>query len=386
MPTANRRLRIAFVVHDYNRYMGHSRYVAELATRFKRDHEVHVFANTFEDPDPVGITYHHVPAWRRYTLSTILTFVLPATALVRGRFDIVHAQGLCGLRHNVATAHVCQPGWYDALVRANGALTWREALSQALISPLERLALAKKSTRRVIAVSERIRDDLERHYGRKDGVRVVYHGVDLDTFHPRVRECYRDEVRLELAIAPGECMALYAGNLQKGAAAAIRATARVSGVRLVLVSGSNPVADRSVAQAEGVTDRVSFRPFSKQIERFFAAADVLIFPTLFDAYGMVISEAMASGLPVITSRAAGAAELIDHGQSGWLTADSWNVDQIAEGLRALVQRPDLRSRIGAAARAAIEKHTWDRAAAQTMAVYHEAVAEADRCNPSEGGR
>ena len=46
---------------------------------------------------------------------------------------------------------------------------------------------------------------------------------------------------------------------------------------------------------------------------------------------MVISEAMASGLPVITSRAAGAAELIDHGESGWLTADPWNVDQIAEG-------------------------------------------------------
>ncbi len=92
MTTSDPRLRIAFVVHDYNRHMGHSRYVAELASRFKRDHEVHVFANTFNEPDSVGITYHHVPAWRRYTLSTILTFVLPATALVRGRFDIVHAQ------------------------------------------------------------------------------------------------------------------------------------------------------------------------------------------------------------------------------------------------------------------------------------------------------
>ena len=47
MSAADRRLRIAFVVHDYNRHLGHGRYVAELATRFKRDHEVHVFANTF---------------------------------------------------------------------------------------------------------------------------------------------------------------------------------------------------------------------------------------------------------------------------------------------------------------------------------------------------
>ena len=120
MTAADRRLRIAFVVHDYNRHIGHSRYVAELASRFKRDHEVHVFANTFDEPDPVGITYHHVPAWCASALASILSFVLPATAMVRGRFDIVHAQGLCGLRHNVATAHVCQPGWYDALVQANG--------------------------------------------------------------------------------------------------------------------------------------------------------------------------------------------------------------------------------------------------------------------------
>ena len=65
MTASDRRLRIAFVVHDYNRHMGHSRYVAELASRFKRDHEVHVFANTFDEPDSVGITYHHVPACAR---------------------------------------------------------------------------------------------------------------------------------------------------------------------------------------------------------------------------------------------------------------------------------------------------------------------------------
>jgi UDP-glucose:(heptosyl)LPS alpha-1,3-glucosyltransferase len=375
MSAADRRLRIAFVVHDYNRHIGHSRYVAELASRFKRDHEVHVFANTFEESDAAGLTYHHVPAWRANALTSILSFVLPATAMVRGRFDIIHAQGLCGLRHNVATAHFCQPGWYDALARANSGLTWRQSLSRALITPLERFALAKKSTQRVIAISQRIRDDLERHYGRTDGMRVVYHGVDLDTFHPRAREQYRDEVRSELAVAPGECLALYVGNLQKGAAAAIRAIARAAGVRLVLVSGSNTVADRSIATVEGVMDRVSFRPFSKQIERFFAAADVFLFPTFFDAYGMVISEAMAAGLSVITSRTAGAAELIEHGKSGWLTADPWDPDQIAEGLRTLAGDPALRERMGAAARSRIESYTWDRAADETMAVYREALAE-----------
>jgi glycosyltransferase involved in cell wall biosynthesis len=188
-----------------------------------------------------------------------------------------------------------------------------------------------------------------------------------------------------MGAAPGHCLALFAGNLQKGAAAAIRAVARVDGVRLVLVSGSDPDADRAVARAEGIEDRVVFRRFSRAIEQFFAAADVFMFPTIYEPYGMVISEAMAAGLPVITSRAAGAAELIEHGVSGWLTVDPWDVDQIAEGLRSLVNADDLRIRMGAAARGAIEEHTWDRAAAQTMSVYHEVVAEAACGSPPEGG-
>jgi UDP-glucose:(heptosyl)LPS alpha-1,3-glucosyltransferase len=373
--SADPRLRIAFVVHDYSRQVGQGRYVAELAARFKRDHDVHVFANTFEEPDPAGLTYHHVPAWRRSALATIVSFVLPATALVRGRFDVVHAQGLCGLRHNVSTAHFCQPGWDDAMLRANGRLTWRQRVSRAVITPLERLALAKRSTRRVIAVSGRVRDDLVRYYGRRDGVRVVYHGVDLDTFHPRNRARDGAAMRTELGATAGECLALYVGDLQRGAAAAIRAVARVPGVKLVLVSGTKPDAERALAAAEGAADRVVFRPRSRQVERYFAAADVFLFPTLFETFGMVIAEAMAAGLPVITSRAAGAAELIEHGESGWLTAEPWDTDAIAAGLRMLAADPALRARMGGAARARIEAYTWDRVAEETLSVYREVLCE-----------
>jgi UDP-glucose:(heptosyl)LPS alpha-1,3-glucosyltransferase len=377
----DRRLRIAFVVHDYNRHMGHSRYVVELATRFRWDHEVHVFSNTFEEQDTAEITYHHIPAWRPNSLAGILSFVLPATSLVRGKFDIVHSQGLCGLRHNVATAHVCQPGWYGALVSANGSLTWRETISRALVTPLEQLALAKRSTRRVIAVSERIRRDLAFFFGRSDGVRVIYHGVDSELFHPRNRAVHRDRLRSELGLAPGECLALFVGGLHKGAGPAIRATARVGGVRLVFVSSSNPDAHRALARDLDVADRVVFHPLSKQVEQFYGAADLFLFPTPYDAYGMVISEAMASGLPVVTSRAAGAAELIEHGENGWLTADAWDIDQIAQGLGALAVDQGLRERLGAAARSTIEAYTWDRTAEETLAVYREVVGE---CEPNFG--
>src|SRR5436305_10347716 len=99
-------MRIAFIVHDLNRSWGHSRYVAELAERFCRDHEVHVFANTFApDPALAGVTLHHIPAWRSNAFTTILSFLVPATLQRLRGFDIVHSQGLCGLRQNVITAH-----------------------------------------------------------------------------------------------------------------------------------------------------------------------------------------------------------------------------------------------------------------------------------------
>ncbi len=227
----------------------------------------------------------------------------------------------------------------------------------------------------MIAISNLVRQDLGRYFGRADGVRLIYHGVDSEKFHPRQKTICRDRLRSELGAAPGESLALFVGNLQKGAAAAIRAAARVPGVRLALVSASNPAADRAIARAAGVEHRVVFRPMSEQIEQYFAAADLFVFPTIYEPYGMVISEAMACGLPVITSRTAGASELIEHGKSGWLTAEPWDADQIAEGLRALADDADLRNRLGANARSKIERYTWDLAAAQTIAVYREFLEE-----------
>jgi UDP-glucose:(heptosyl)LPS alpha-1,3-glucosyltransferase len=368
-PAPPRRLRIAFVVHDYNRHVGHSRYVAELATRFRRDHDVHVYTNTVDDTDTAGLTFHHVPAWRPNALASILSFVVPATLKVRGRYDVVHAQGLCGFRHNLATAHFCQTAWFDALAREGVRLTWRQQVFRRLVTGLERRALCQPATRRVIAISERVRADLAGTYHRRRGVDVVYHGTDTVTFHPDNRGRYRRDVRAAAGIPDERFVALYVGDMKKGAAAAIRAVARVPGVTLLILSGSGPGPYRAVAEAERVADRVIFHPHSKRVETFFAAADAFVFPTVYDPYGLVISEAMAAGLPVVTSRTAGASELITDGQDGLLTERPWDADALAAHLARLRDDPGLCARLGTAARVRTEPFTWDRTAAQTLSVY-----------------
>ena len=93
----------------------------------------------------------------------------------------------------------------------------------ALTDRLERWAYRPSNARRVIAVSERARDDLRRYYGRVEGVRVIPHGVDTDVFHPHNRRAWRGAILQQIGIPAAACVALYVGDAQKALPAAIRA-------------------------------------------------------------------------------------------------------------------------------------------------------------------
>jgi UDP-glucose:(heptosyl)LPS alpha-1,3-glucosyltransferase len=367
------RLRIAFVVHDYHRYGGHSRYVAELARRFRNNHEVHVFANRVDDADREGITFHHVPAWRRNALTTIASFVLPATLMVRGKFDVIHAQGLCGLRQNVITAHICQPAWFEAARRFGGRPPWRKRAFEAVVSRLDRLAMKPAAARAFIAPSERVKHDLAAAFRLNGQVRVIPHGTDIELFHPRNKETWRTSIRWQYGFAHDQIVALYVGDLQKAMPAMLKALSKTVDVTIAAVTRSDVAPFAALAAREGIADRIRFLPPTVHVERYYSAADFFLFPTYYDAFGMVVTEAMASELPVITNRAAGAAQFIEDRVSGWLTQAPWDPEQLAEAIMALAGDEALRSRMGKAARQAIENYTWDRTAMETMDVYRAVV-------------
>ena len=363
-------MRIAFVVHDYTRTLGHSRYVVELAQRFARDHDVHVFANRFERL-PSGITGHRVPALRRSALLSIFSFPIPATLMVGRGFDIVHAQGFTVGGADVVTAHICNARWLEARrLLEGGRVSWKERLFGALVIPAERRALRARGAT-VIAISGALREDLKRLYGVSSPIAVVPHGVDARQFNVGVRDRFREAMRKELALGPGEVAFLYVGDLRKGFAQAIRAVAMVGGARLIGVSRSDPREALRLAAAAGIAARVSVRPATSEIERCYAAADALVLPTPYDAFGMVITEAMACGLPVITTPMAGASELLSPGVEGILVDSAGDVDGLAAAMRTLAGDALLRERMGAAAAALMTAHTWDRVADRTMAVYRE---------------
>ena len=362
-------MKIAFAVHDYRRMEGHSRYVVELATRFARDHEVHVFASEIEAEEDSKIHFHRVPAWRPNALASILSFAASATLRVRGQFDIIHNQGLCGLRGNVFTAHICNRAWHRALRQAIGDLTFREWLSGTTLSALEHLFYRYAGNRHVIAVSRRVAGDIRTLYHCKAPISVIYHGVDLRTFTPARESLIRNTVRAECHLAGEEMAFLFVGDMRKGGRQSIHALSRLPIGKLLFISRTPDAAYRSLACQLGVEERVHFLGTTGQVQKYYAAADALLLPTHYDSFGMVVTEAMASALPVIVSREAGAAELIEHGANGLLLEDWTDPEELAQKMRLLIDDRALALRLGNAARRTAEHHSWDAVAEQTMELY-----------------
>ena len=367
-------MRIAFIVHEYCKTRGHARYVIELAARFAREHEVHVFAAVIQGERDPRIQFHYVPSLRFTKLTAVLTFILPATWRSLASFDIVHAQGLCGLRQNVITAHSCHAAWFKAQEQHMGGLTVAQKVVRALMKPLEKYVFQAKHSAAVIAVSKHAKADIAHYYDRIEDVSIVYHGVNLAVFHPDNRLRWRAIVRLELGIGNDKFVALYIGDLQKGGIPAIEAIARVDGARLVCISESNPEPYRLFAEKMDAGDRVHFLPKSESIERYYSAADVFVMPSFYDTFGMVVSEAMASGLPAIVSVDTGASELIEHGVSGVLIEPAWNVNAVVEWIEQLRDDVGLRENMSIEARKKMEHFTWDDTAIETMRVYKDVVA------------
>ena len=363
-------MRIAFLVHDYHRWGGHSRYVAELATRFSREHEVHVYANRIEKRDEANVIFHSVPAVRTNVMTTLFSFAVTSALQLPRDFDIIHSQGFCGPRGNVITTHICNAAWSQSLARFTGGLTVKERIFNFCASGLEKWLYGGARDAHVIAISERVAGDVVKYYGCSAPLHLIYHGVDLETFSPSAK-CHRARHRRELSIPESEVVFLYVGDLRKGARQCIRALARLDRGHLLLVSRSAPEPYAALAKDLGVSGRVHLLPPSSRIQEFYGASDALLLPTPYDAFALVVTEAMACSLPVVVSREAGASELIVHGENGLILDHASDETGLAAHMAALLNDPIWAAGLGQAGRRTAERFSWDAIADQTMRVYRE---------------
>jgi UDP-glucose:(heptosyl)LPS alpha-1,3-glucosyltransferase len=366
-------MKIAFLVHDYSRHGGHARYVAEIANCLKSLHEVHVLASVWEEPDPERITFHRVPSWRRTALTSILSFCGPVTWMVGRSFDLIHSQGFTGFKQDVVTAHICHKAWYLAMEKHLGSIPLKKRINKWIVCCLETWLFKNHRAKAFIAVSNRTKRDLLEHHGITHCT-VIHHGVDCEKFNPANRKIFREGMRKCMAIGSDEIVYLYVGDWQKAGRALVGALAKVSTGRLLVVSKSKSKDIEHDARNAGVNHRLIIIPGSTEIHKYYALSDIFVFPSYHDSFGMVVTEAMASGLPVICSGEAGASELIQDGISGIVLKNSWDAEEIAHNMEDLARDINKRKEIAKHARIEAVKHCWKKCADETLNVYRK-VAE-----------
>jgi UDP-glucose:(heptosyl)LPS alpha-1,3-glucosyltransferase len=340
-----------------------SKYILELSKYWVNwGYEVDVFVNTF-DEFPEGVNVHRLPIPFKSFNAREAFFTLEATLAVNlaklfKRYDITLAQAT-----RFFTPSVCyQQFTYKAWARMNNyndlrhrAIMWMEGRNL-------------KKCKRVIVMSEKIKEEIIKWHGvGSEKIRVVYSGVDTTTFSPKNRKKYRKKIREECGVEKHDVLLLFVGNpySRKGLDYLIKALSRVYDNFKLLILGRDLGEDRienylSLAKSLGIADKVIYAGFKKDIHKYFAASDIFVFPTLYEPFGLVILEAMASGLAVITSNPSycGAAELIENEKEGLLLENPRNPSEIAEKINLLLKNRKLRKEISNKAKLKAKKYNW----------------------------
>jgi glycosyltransferase involved in cell wall biosynthesis len=194
----------------------------------------------------------------------------------------------------------------------------------------------------VLAASPYVSDGLVELGLPAERVAIVRYGLDQNFF-----------ADLEVSPVPGRVLYVGAVNYLKGVPTLATAS-RLLSADGIDVEVAGPVSAEAAGRAEFSGPRYLGQVPRSQIRRHFAMADVFAFPSLSDGFGLVLLEAMAAGLPVVSTR--NCADLVRDGENGFLVPDR-DPEALAEAIRTIVRDRDLRGRFSCAARETAARHT-----------------------------
>lgn len=368
------RPHIAFAIHDLHQRGGQDRSTLEIIENFPEGAALDVHSFTFEGTRHRGETRIRTvrpnfrkPALLKIFLYHVITAARFLSLKLRREQTLICATGACSLISDIIHVQFVHAAWER---KRSGARSFYHRFVARYNLLTERITFRKNKG--YIAISEQVKRELEAEYGLKR-VSVVRHGVDGEKFHPLAPGESKAKAREALGIeAREETLLLYVGTYErKGLATVINAFSKLKGrgiknLRLLAVGQGDQEKFRRQAEALGVGDKVQLLSPRGNIEEYFRAADVFVFPTAYEPFGLVILEAMASGLACVVSRAAGAAELIEHDKSGLLLEDPADARELTEQLAKLAEE-ETRLKMGQLARAAAEERSWPRVAEEYQA-------------------
>jgi len=234
----------------------------------------------------------------------------------------------------------------------HGPRSWYQGLYSWLNAHLERQVLPKART--IVAVSEKVRQELVSAGLSIEKIHVVHNGVDTAEFRPGSID------RSSLGLPEDTPLALFAGDirtLRKNLDSVLHALRNVPRLHLAVAGSTEGSPFPDLAERLGLDERVHFLGFRTDVDDLMRAADFFVFPSRYEACTLVLLEAMASGLPIVTAQTAGGAELVSD-NCGVVLEDPDDIEALSEALRVLATDSARRASMSRHARDHSEKHTW----------------------------
>ncbi len=345
-------MRFATAIPNFSRRKGGAeRYLVDLCTRLVQEgHEVHVYAEHWEE-EIQGIHLHRVKTLPFPKSLRLLSFAIKATREMKSaNYDVTLGVG------NTLEADVLQPhggvhwAWFWRSLRAyDHPILWMIKLLGRILSPkqwasgwIEDRPYKRGNYSRIVAISDMVKEDIiQRYKVPEDRIAVVYNGTDIERFHPRNRR-YREEIRGRHGIA-NEFVVLFVSNnfRLKGLGFLMKALATIKGeglspFKLLILGRERQKPYVRLVKKLGLSKEVIFAGSTDEPEKYYGAADLLVHPTFYDACSLTVLEALASGVPVITTLSNGASGVI-RPEEGRVIRDPKNSEELKEAIRYFLE-------------------------------------------------
>jgi UDP-glucose:(heptosyl)LPS alpha-1,3-glucosyltransferase len=325
-----------------------------------------------------GVAYARVPVWGGKTLR-LLTFALNTRRLLKdaGPQVVLSLERVPG-----SQVYRAGDGCHREFLSRRAPYLSPLARAAQWLTPFHRVMLlveqrlfTSPELRRVIANSRQVRDEIIRLY-RVDParVRVIYNGLDRRRFYP-LDPGAAAALRQRLGAPEPGAVILFVGSgfERKGLTYLLQAFAslRDKASHLWVVGKGHSAVYRRAAERLGVAGRVRFWGPAAETAPFYQAATVLALPTLYDPCSNVVLEALACGLPAVTTAANGAAEFITSGENGAIVMQPDDLGGLTEALTTFLA-PGRDPQVRQAAAQAVAALSWEKTVAQTLEVLVEA--------------